>query len=45
MIEIAPFDGPVTIELAGERKAIGRPLAERILVHIAASHHTEHQGG
>jgi len=45
MVEIAPFDGPVTIELDGERKAIGRPLAERILVHIAASHNAENQGG
>jgi hypothetical protein len=35
----------VTIELDGERKAIGRPLAERILVHIAASHNAENQGG
>lgn len=45
LVEIAPFDGPVTIELAGERKAIGRPLAERILVHSISPDNAENQGG
>ncbi len=45
LVEIAPFDGPVTIELAGERRAIGRQLAGRILVRIISSHNAENHGG
>ena len=32
VVEHAPFDGPVTVEVAGKRHAIGRELARRVLV-------------
>ncbi len=32
MVGQAPFDGPLTVEVAGERHAISRELAERILI-------------
>ncbi len=32
VVEVAPFLGPLTIDVGGERKIIGRNLAELILV-------------
>ncbi|MDX6666179.1 MAG: DtxR family transcriptional regulator, Mn-dependent transcriptional regulator, partial [Solirubrobacteraceae bacterium] len=32
MLAAAPFDGPLTVEVAGERHAISRELAERIRI-------------
>ncbi len=32
VVEQAPFDGPVTVEVDGERHAIGRSVAARIEV-------------
>ncbi|HYX85664.1 MAG TPA: metal-dependent transcriptional regulator [Gaiellales bacterium] len=37
LVERAPFDGPVTVEVDGARHAIGRGLAERIEVGGAAA--------
>lgn len=34
-IEREPFEGPVTIEVAGERHSLGRPVAEAIFVSLA----------
>jgi DtxR family transcriptional regulator, Mn-dependent transcriptional regulator len=36
MIEKAPFGGPVTLEIAGTRQALGIGVAEQILVEAAA---------
>jgi Fe2+ transport system protein FeoA len=32
MVGHAPFDGPLTVEVAGERHAISRELAQRIRI-------------
>ncbi len=32
MVGHAPFDGPLTVEVAGERHAISRELADRIRI-------------
>ena len=32
MLSTAPFDGPLTVEVAGERHAISRELAARIRI-------------
>jgi DtxR family Mn-dependent transcriptional regulator len=37
MISIAPFDGPLTVEVGGEAKVIGRNLAELILVERSST--------
>ena len=36
VVEQAPFDGPVTVEVDGERHAIGRSVAARIEVAAPA---------
>lgn len=35
VIEVAPFDGPITIEINGQRKAISSKLASQIIVKAA----------
>jgi len=34
VIEVAPFEGPVTILIGGERKVIGYKLASQIMVRM-----------
>jgi DtxR family Mn-dependent transcriptional regulator len=36
MLALAPFDGPLTVEVAGERHAISRELAQRIRIGAGA---------
>jgi len=35
VIDVAPFDGPITIEISGQRKAISPQLASQIVVRAA----------
>ena len=42
MLSIAPFGGPVTVEVAGQRHAIGLPAAEKVFV-VDVSPATERQ--
>jgi Fe2+ transport system protein FeoA len=36
VVRIAPFDGPILIEVRGMEIALGKSLAARILVEVAA---------
>ena len=35
VVRIAPFDGPVLLEIRGMEIALGKSIAERILVEVA----------
>ena len=41
VVEIAPFDGPLTIEIGDERKVVGRNLADLVLVERAGDPATD----
>jgi DtxR family Mn-dependent transcriptional regulator len=32
ILEIAPFDGPITIDIEGTEKVVGLPVAQEVLV-------------
>ena len=42
VLEVAPFDGPVTIEVDGKQHILGRKVAENIFVEISADGDGKH---
>ncbi|MCB0263203.1 MAG: metal-dependent transcriptional regulator, partial [Calditrichaeota bacterium] len=43
VLEVAPFDGPVTIEVDGKQHILGRKVAENIFVEISADGDGKHE--
>ncbi len=43
VLEVAPFDGPVTIEVDGKQHILGRKVAENIFVEISADDDGKHE--